>query len=181
MAKQIVLLRGVNVGAKGQRIAMADLRDFALQLGFTDARTLLQSGNLVMTGDKPAGTALESLLETEASSRLGLTIDFLVRTPQAWRAAIEQNPYPEAAKDDPSHLLVFFLKTEPAPAAVEALRASIKGRETLHVVGAQAYVVYPDGIGESKLTTVAAERGLGVRGTGRNWNTVQKLAALADA
>ena len=181
MAKQIVLLRGVNVGAKGQRIAMANLRAFALRLGFTEAQTLLQSGNLVVTGDKASGAALETLLENEASSRLGLTIDFLVRTPKAWRAMIEQNPYPEAAKDDPSHLLVFFLKAAPTPDAVENLRASIKGCETLQVVGAHAYVAYPDGIGESKLTNVVIQRGLGARGTGRNWNTVQKLAALAGA
>jgi uncharacterized protein (DUF1697 family) len=181
VARQIVLLRGVNVGAKGQRIAMVDLRAFALRLGFTEAQTLLQSGNLVVTGNKPEGAALETLLETEAFSRLGLRIDFLVRTPEAWRAAINQNPYPKAATDDPSHLLIFFLKNEPTAGAVETLRASIKGRETLQVVGAQAYVVYPDGIGESKLTNVVIERGLGVRGTGRNWNTVQKLTVLAGA
>jgi uncharacterized protein (DUF1697 family) len=181
VTKQIVLLRGVNVGAKGQRIAMADLRAFALQLGFTEAQTLLQSGNLVVTGDAATGAALETLLETEASGRLGLDIDFLVRTPRAWRKTIEQNPFAETAKNDPSHLLIFFLKAEPAPQAVETLRASIKGRETIQLEGAQAYVVYPDGIGESKLTNVVIERALGVRGTGRNWNTVQKLAALAGA
>ncbi len=37
--------------------------------------------------------------------------------------------------------------------------------------------VFPDGIGTSKLTGVMTEARVGTRGTGRNWNTVVKLAA----
>ncbi len=42
------------------------------------------------------------------------------------------------------------------------------------------YIVYPDGIGRSRLTGTLIETKLGTRGTGRNWNTVVKLEALAD-
>ena len=180
MAVQIVLLRGVNVGAKGARIAMADLRQFALDLGFRTARTLLQSGNLVVDGDVAEGEALERLLTTEAARRLDLTTDFLVRSPSALLDAIARNPAPDAARADPSHLVVFFLQHEPAAGALEALRAAIKGRETVQLIGRHAYFTYPDGIGDSRLTINVIERALGVRGTGRNWNTVTKLAALAE-
>ena len=57
----------------------------------------------------------------------------------------------------------------------------VKGRERVRVDGRQAYVVYPDGVGQSKLTVTVLERWLGSRGTGRNWNTVLKLQALAAA
>jgi uncharacterized protein (DUF1697 family) len=63
---------------------------------------------------------------------------------------------------------------------VNTLRASIKGRETIHGNGKHLYIVYPDGIGTSKLTGTAIERALGVRGTARNWNTVLKLLALSQ-
>ena len=43
--------------------------------------------------------------------------------------------------------------------------------------GRELYIVYPDGIGRSKLTNQLIERMLGTRGTARNWNTVLKLAA----
>jgi uncharacterized protein (DUF1697 family) len=46
------------------------------------------------------------------------------------------------------------------------------------VVGRQGYFVYPDGVGNSRLTITLIEKKLGTRGTGRNWNTVLKLAAL---
>jgi uncharacterized protein (DUF1697 family) len=71
------------------------------------------------------------------------------------------------------------LKSAPRAPQVEALRAAIKGRERVEVDGRHAYLFYPDGIGRSKLTNAVIESRLGARGTGRNWNTVQKLAALA--
>ncbi|MBA3318421.1 MAG: hypothetical protein H0T50_10075, partial [Gemmatimonadales bacterium] len=43
----------------------------------------------------------------------------------------------------------------------------------------QACIVYPDGIGRSRITNALVERKLGSRGTGRNRNTVLKLDALA--
>ena len=178
--RQAILLRGVNVGARGPRVAMADLRAFALDLGFSQARTLLQSGNLVVEGKGAKGGALEPHLEAEAASRLGLSTDFIVRTAAEWRAAIDHNPFAEAAADDPGHLLIFFLKSAPAPGAIDDLRRAVVGREIVHVHGAQAYLVYPDGIGESRLSNTVVERRLGVRGTGRNWNTVRKIAAALE-
>ena len=61
-------------------------------------------------------------------------------------------------------------------AAVEVLVTSIVRAE-----GRQAYIVYPAGIGRSRLTNSLIERKLGTRGTGRNWNTVVRLGALAKA
>ena len=74
---------------------------------------------------------------------------------------------------------VQFTKAAPADGALEALRAAIKGPEQVAIVGRNAYLVYPDGIGRSKLTITVIEKKLGVRGTARNWNTVLKLAEMA--
>ena len=48
MSNHVALLRGINVGGKNQ-IAMAELRVLFETLGFADAKTLLQSGNVVFT------------------------------------------------------------------------------------------------------------------------------------
>jgi uncharacterized protein (DUF1697 family) len=76
--------------------------------------------------------------------------------------------------------VVGFLKEAPDSAAVTALQKAIVGREVVRAIGRHAYVVYPDGIGRSKLTSAIVEKKLGTRGTGRNWNTVLKLQALAN-
>jgi len=177
MTISIALLRAVNLPSHG-KVAMADLRDLASHLGLADARTLLQSGNLVFSDARKSGD-LERLLEAEAEKRLGLRTDFFVRTAAEWKALIAHNPFPEEAKRDPGHLVVMCLKDAPDAKDVEALQAAIKDREIVRAVGRQAYLVYPDGIGRSRLTIALIEKKLGTRGTGRNWNTVLKLAALA--
>jgi uncharacterized protein (DUF1697 family) len=172
----VALLRGVNVGGH-KAVAMADLRAFLAELGYASPRSLLQSGNLVFEGEG-AGPVVEARLEGEAEARLGLKTDFMVRTAAEWAGIIAANPLAAEAERDPSHLLVMVFKGAPEPSALSALEAAVPGRERVHGHGRELYIVYPDGIGTSKLTGQLIERRLGLRGTGRNWNTVLKLAAL---
>ena len=90
---------------------------------------------------------------------------------------LQAPPHRHAARD-PGHLLVLALKDAPDRGSVTALQSAIAGRETVRVEGRHAYIVYPDGIGRSRLTTVVIEKQLETRVTGRNWNTVLKLGAL---
>jgi uncharacterized protein (DUF1697 family) len=177
MSMHVALLRGINVGGRNL-VAMSELRDLLGSLGLSGVRSLLQSGNLVFHGGRRSGTALERLLEAETKKRLGVTADYLVRSSSEWQAIIERNPFRTQAERDPSHLVVMFLKSAPTSNGVKALEAAVKGPETIRADGRQLYIVYPIGIGRSKLTGVVIERTLGTRGTGRNWNTVLKLAAM---
>jgi uncharacterized protein (DUF1697 family) len=179
MTIHFALLRGINVGGH-KPVAMADLRRLLGQLGFADAQSLLQSGNLVFRGNRRTGAQLERLLEAEAKKRLGLHTAFFVRTPAEWKAIIARNPFRTEAERDPSHLVVMFLKGPPDSREVEALRAAITGPEVMRAEGRHLYLVYPSGIGRSRLTHAFIEKRLGTQGTGRNWNTVLKLGALAE-
>ena len=175
--KHIALLRAVNLGPHN-KIGMADLKALLVGLGFEDVQTLLQSGNVVFEA-KGKTTALEQTLERAAAKQLGLETEFFVRTAKEWQSVIDANPFPREAKDDPSHLLAVVTKDPVDPANVTALRKAIVGREVVRAKGRCAYIVYPDGIGRSKLTSAMIEKKLGTRGTARNWNTVLKLEALA--
>jgi uncharacterized protein (DUF1697 family) len=177
MTLHIALLRGINVGGN-KMIAMADLRDLLAKLGFTDARSLLQSGNLVFSSTRRTPAQLEALLDAEIEKRIGVQSDVFVRTAAELAEVVARNPFAEEAKRDPGHLLVMFLRDAPDAQAVAALNAAIVGRETVRVIGRHAYAIYPDGMGRSKLTNAVIEKKLGTRGTARNWNTVMKLAAL---
>lgn len=157
---------------------MADLRETLVGLGLDDVRTLLQSGNVVFRSAKTPA-ALEPLLEKAVAQRFGLATEFFVRSVREWDAAIAANPFVSEAKVDPSHLLLMALKGAPEPSDVEALSAAIEGRERVAAEGRHAYLVYPDGIGRSKVTNAFLESRLRVRGSARNWNTVLKLADLA--
>ena len=157
---------------------MTDLRNFIAKVGLQDARSLLQSGNLIFMSNVRTGAELERFLESEAAERLSLEVDFFVRTPEEWKTVIRQNPFRKEAERDPKLLVVLFLKSAPDAEDVAALQADIKGAETVTAKGKQAYIFYPNGIGRSKLTTAMIEKRLG-RGTARNWNTVLKLGIIA--
>ena len=179
MTTYIALLRGINVGGNC-KVAMVDLRACAAPSGLRDAQTVLQSGNLVFRSDMRSAASIETVLEAQVTKRLGLEIEIHVRTVKEWQDAIARNPFTDAAKADPSQLLVSFFKAAPSSKSLAALEAAIVGRERVRASGRQAYLVYPDGMGRSKLTPAMLDRHLG-RGTARNWNTVLRLAALAAA
>jgi hypothetical protein len=66
----VALLRAINVGGQ-RKVAMADLRELCARIGFPDALTLLQSGNLVLRAGSKSAARLERLLETEVAKGLG--------------------------------------------------------------------------------------------------------------
>ncbi len=178
MTPQIALLRAVNVG--GIKVSMADLKALLVDLGFEDVRTLLNSGNVVFRGKSKTGEELEKLLETEFAKRAGRPTEFFVRTAEEWTSIIDRNPMTNEARHDPGHLLMVVLKSTPTNQEVDALRAAIVGPEVVEADGRQAYIYYPAGVGQSKLTAKLIEKKLGSPGTGRNWNTVLKLATMVE-
>ncbi len=173
---QVALLRAINVGGHA-KVAMSDLRDVFTGLEFPGAQTLLQTGNVVFRSDRRHGPALERLIEEALIEQLHLQTDVFVRSSSEWQRIIAANPFPDEVARDPGHLLVMLLKRAPAARRVDELRSFVRGPEIIRAVDRELYVYYPAGIGRSKLTTAAIESRLGVRATGRNWNTVLKLAA----
>ncbi|MGA6153292.1 DUF1697 domain-containing protein [Stenotrophomonas sp. NPDC087984] len=183
MAFQIALLRGINVGGN-RKFPMARQRELMAELGFEDVIVHLQTGNIVFAdpGTPPERTA--RTLEDGFAADLGFPVPVMVRTRDELAAAIEANPYPEAAAE-PKTLHVVFLAdvpTDPAAlAALDALDPAAYAPEEFRLIGREIFLRCPDGIGRSKLATKVANARLGVPATARNWNTVTKLLALADA
>jgi uncharacterized protein (DUF1697 family) len=176
----IALLRGINVGGN-QMVAMSELRALAAKLGMSKVRTLLQSGNLVFDSSRRNAAQLEQLLEAEVARRFESAIGVFVRTAEEWKTVVARNPFVAEAASDPARLVAMFFKEVCAVKQVSALEAAIVGPERVRAVGRHLYLVYPDGMGRSKLTNVVIEKTLGMRGTARNWNTVLKLAAAANS
>jgi uncharacterized protein (DUF1697 family) len=179
-AVQLALLRAVNVGGHG-KVSMAELRRTLERRGFADVRTLLQTGNVILRASPGDGRTLQRRLETELEADLGLKTDVFVRSATELAEVIAQNPFPDQAADDPSHLLVVFSNNPPSAAALADLRSSITGRERVHAVGRHLYITYPDGIGRSRLRSEPRNADRGARGTARNWNTILMLAAAMNS
>ena len=179
MTTYIGVLRAINLGAHN-KVAMSELRAMLEKLGLEDPKTLLLSGNIVFRTDTGSSAKLESILEEASTKHLKVTTDYFVRSAKEWQAIVDENPFKKEVKTDPAHVVMMCLRDAPMPAQVKALQESIAGREVVKAKGRHAYFVYPDGIGRSKLTIQKIEKALDTRGTARNWNTVLKLAELAQ-
>jgi uncharacterized protein (DUF1697 family) len=176
MARQVALLRGINVGGK-KKVAMADLRALVEGLGHTDVVTYINSGNVVFTsGASGAGRAdLETAIEQAIEAELGLEVAVMVRTHDELAAAADANPFPDAV---PARLLLSFLREAPADGSFAAAEAVESGADEFRVDGTTVYLHCPDGIGRSKLAEALSKPKLGVA-TSRNLATVRKLVELS--
>lgn len=179
MTAYVALPRSINTGKR--KVLKEDLLGIAQDLGFPEAKTYLASGNLVLWGDQPGGEALEARLEDALEARMGLRTEFMVRSPADLRAIIDGNPFPAEAVDHPSHVIVTFMKA-PLPQEDEAvLRTAISGPERFVALGRELYIDFPISMADSILDREWKKTKRAPLGTGRNWNTVLKLAEMTGA
>lgn len=178
MPRQIALLRGINVG-KHRRVGMADLRELLTGLGYEDVQTYLQSGNVLLTSDRPA-EKVQRELEQQIEAKLGVDPLVIVRTRDELADVIARDPFGDVA-DDPKRYQVTFLSAEPDPERVGKLDEFDIAPERFVVSGREIYAWHPDGLQRSRLAPALTDKRLGVTATARNWNTVTKLLALAGA
>jgi len=169
--RYIALWRGINVG-KAKRLAMADLQALLGELGATDVRTLLNSGNAVFDTKKKLGA---DQIRAAVREQLGVDAAVILKTAAEWAAIARAHGIDEA--DDDSRLLV-AITADAAALQVVADIAAASG-ERLLVTADAAYLWCGNGILESKAAVVLLKQ-LGERGTTRNWATVQKLNTLAN-
>jgi uncharacterized protein (DUF1697 family) len=168
MAVQVALLRAVNVAGTG-KLAMTDLRELCERAGFDCVKTYIQSGNVIFKSALPEAK-VKAKLEQALAAKMGKpSASAMVRTSSELRAVVKRNPFKEAALHQ---VIVLFLDEAPAKNAIAGLQ--IPGREKVVLSGREVFIYYPDGMGRSKLKVPFAKTG-----TGRNLNTVQKLATMA--
>lgn len=177
VARNIVFLRGINLGAK-RRVSMEQLRLHLEAAGYQDVRTLLQSGNVVL-----GATKTPALLEQDLASALrgafGFEIGVVVRTGDELAEVVEHDPFAGQALD-PARYQVSFLSMVPDRARVRALEAADVAPERVAVRGREVYAWHPGGVARSELAKLITARRLGVEVTARNWRTVTKLLEIAE-
>ena len=174
MTHRIILFRGMNTG--GVRAPVVEQRAMAEAMGLRNPRTLAASGNLVVESDKATDT-LEHDIEAAMEKTFGLKVAAMVRTPDQWERLVAANPFPDEAAAHPSRMVAMVMKAGVKDGVLDAIRAFAAAGEKAEAIGDVLYFWHPDGIGHSKMAEKAQPRLIGM-GTGRNWNTVLKLADM---
>jgi uncharacterized protein (DUF1697 family) len=169
----VALLRSVNVG--GNRMKMDWLRALATDVGCSDVRTVVATGNVVMSAPddlEATGRALEQAL----AERFGV-IAVVMRTHDALRRAVDHNPWAErVSRGELEGRAVHTMFCAQAVSA-ERVRALTPddSEDEFAVVGDHAYLLLSGSMVDTRYTGAWFERHLGVVGTMRNHNTVLKL------
>lgn len=181
----MALLRGINVGGRN-KVAMADLRQIAAELGYTEVATYIQSGNLLFTGEADNSAGHARALERRTAERLDVRPAVVVISAAELARAIADNPFP--AETNGKFLHAVFQNANPSAddrariaEAVRAARAKGSADEA-KLVGRTLYLHTPDGFGRSELAARLMSGPVAAAGTARNWATVTRLMAmLTDA
>lgn len=164
----IALLRAVNVGCTG-KLAMADLKAMCEEIGFSEVRTYIASGNVIFKTDLTA-LKTQKVLEERLQLYAGKPVGVVIRTPQEMAKVLANNPFADCA---PNRTVAIFLNETPATDTI-ALAKNLKSEQI--VVGEkEIYVHYGDGMADSKLILPSAKNG-----TARNMNTITKLIDLTN-
>ena len=179
MARQrcVMLLRAINVGRR--QLPMAALRELAASFGWQDAKTHLASGNLVVTV-QGSPTAAAKKLETEIVTHFGFHTDVIVRTAASFADYLNDNPFAEAAQKEPNRVMLLLANGAPAADCEARLRERMNADESVRVMRDGVWIHYAGSVAASKLTPAYIDKCVGSPATGRNWRTVQALAALLE-
>jgi uncharacterized protein (DUF1697 family) len=157
---------------------MGVLRGLVASIGHGDVITFIASGNVVFDSPKRATRALAHEIELGLLEEFGFEVDVTVRSAAEMAAVVARNPFLETGAA-PKALYVAFAH-DPIVGTDRAVDRSYLPDE----YSIDRFVIYlhrPDGFGRTtRLTDVFLARLAGSPVTTRNWNTVTKLAELAD-
>jgi uncharacterized protein (DUF1697 family) len=176
----VLLLRGINVNPT-TKVAMSDLRALLVALGYEDVRTLLQSGNVLLSSPKrPVVGPIESAIASETGVRSRVVVLSLAE----FTAIAEANPLSDdpaiQERDDLSKMVITFLGGDIVPGEIDRPSDANLAPERLVVEARAIYQWCPAGILQSQLKP-AWWRQIGPVATARNVRTVNRILAAAES
>jgi uncharacterized protein (DUF1697 family) len=180
MAVVVAMLRGVNVGGHN-KIKMDALREICGSMKFSDAQTYVQSGNVVFRTEERDLGRVGKLLQDGIEKKFGFRPGVILRNAAELRSVIARNPFAERRVIEPNRLLVWFLATDPGAEVRKAIKQIKTETEELRPDGRELYIYFSSGMARPGFSWAVLERTLKTAGTGRNWNSVNKLLEMAEA
>jgi uncharacterized protein (DUF1697 family) len=170
MQKYIVLLRGVNVGGKNL-LPMKPLVALLEKNDFQEVSFYIQSGNLILNSACDPCEIIKQII----CNNFGFTPVIFTLKASDFFTAFSHNPY----KEFEGKFVHFYFCDKPIILNIDKIDHWISSTEKYYVEKNVFYLFAPEGVGRSKLV-LNVESCLGQPGTGRNLNTINKIANLAS-
>ena len=138
MKPYVALLRGIGPGNPNMR--NDKLRAVFEDLGFSNVRTVISSGNVLFESSSSAKRAMEAKVEAAFPRQLGFTSTTIIRSKAQIQALVDRDPFRGVEHSDKTHLNVTFLKRPPSrpfpyrPASRGYTVLGLYGREVCSIV-----------------------------------------------
>lgn len=175
MTKYVAFLRAINVGGNAV-IKMEDLRKMFESFGVDNVATYIQSGNVIFESEEKDASTLEARIESQLEKSLGYKVPLFVRTMRELASITEKPPFQPKEKET---VHVVFLRQSPDKKSAQTLMSFKSDADDFIVKGREAYNVRHDR-DKSVFSNNWIEKTLGVTGTTRNLNTIQKIVNKYD-
>lgn len=179
-ARFLALLRGINVGGKNV-IAKDDLRLCFENLGFTNVRTYIQSGNILFRSEETSARKLTEAIEARLSDRFSYEAQAVILPHRKYKSAVAAAPDGWGTDDDYKHNALFTLSSTTPKKVLSQLAAPKSDIET--VTPGPGVIFWSASRGHLTKTTIMklSKERVYQQLTVRNHNTVFKLLDLFDA
>jgi uncharacterized protein (DUF1697 family) len=174
-SKYVALLRGINLGKR--TVKMDALRATFENLGYTEVRTLLASGNVVFAAKGQDAAKLRAAIERQFAKDFGFDAHIILRSASQIAALVKAAPF-KAVKAGPGVRMHITFLGAPAAAKLKIPYKSNEGDFELLAATKEylAGAVGPKG-GTVDYMDFLSEH-FGDEITTRTWNTVEKIHAL---
>lgn len=176
MGVYIALLRGVNVGGHN-KIKMAELRRELAAIGLTQVQTYIQSGNILFTSDDSSSNIRQQVKDC-IHHKFGVDAAVVLRTAEEWAQILQDCPYRDQPLAVGETIYVALFSEPPSSAALEQWEGVAPDKDECVVHGREVYLLLRQSIVDSKRAQGLQKLCREV--TTRNWNTMQKLGAMAS-
>lgn len=172
----MAFLRAINVG--GHTVKMDYLRSLFTDIGFTNVRSYIQTGNIFFETPSTDRVALTELIERHLETTLGYEVITALRTVEEVEAVIELDPFKNVAVTPDIRLCVAFI-SQPLP-TLELPHHSPKGdADILSYTDGEVFVVARIINGKPGNLTAYLEKTFGVSATVRFFGTTIKILEAA--
>ena len=175
MPTWVALLRAVNLGARN-KVSMPTLRAVLTDAGFTDVKTYVNSGNVVLGSTLRSPAKVGQQVHDLIARHFDVDTPVMMRTGAQLAAVLDWNPFPEAARERPKFVAVLHLSGEPEAQQVETFLNGDYGPVQVAHRGEEVVIDWVHATGRPKVDT--ALKKLGVHATARNWRTLTALVEM---
>lgn len=180
MTTHLALLRGINVSGHNM-IKMEALKLMLEQLGFSNVRTYVQSGNVFIDSEEESASKIGFMIKQEIFKTFGHDVPAVVISKADLESCFSNNPFLKEKEADTKKLYVAFVSVALKKENINDLKVSQFKPDEVAIDENKIFIKYAVGAGKTRFDQKYIEKKLNLTATIRNWNTVTNLLTMYNS